>query len=53
MNDSELSIPEDHCGWDNVFIEPDIDENDAIGIRNMFKEYLNGAGAIDWQQDML
>lgn len=53
MNDDEFSIPEDHCGWDNVFVEPEIDTNDAIGIRNMFKEYFNGAGAIDWQEDML
>lgn len=54
MHDDELL---NQGGFDSVdrVIDNDRPENnlDAIGIRNMYKDYLNGAGAVDWQYDML
>lgn len=54
MHDDELL---NQGGFDSVdrVIDNDRPENnlDAIGIRNMYKVYLNGAGAVDWQYDML
>lgn len=53
-NDNEFSIPENGDCLDD-FIDINLLENDleSIEIRNMFKDYLNGAGAVDWQDNML
>lgn len=57
-NDGEFSIPEipeDQDGLLDDFFDNDQPENysDATGIRNIFKDSLNGVGAIQWQDDML
>lgn len=53
-------LTDDETNQDNSFVR-DIDptdngenfENDAIQVRHTFKNYVNGAGAVDWQNNML
>lgn len=50
----EFTIPEHEDSLDNL-VENDLPENnaDATDIRNIFKYYFNGTGAVDWQDNML
>lgn len=51
---NELSTQDEQHALDNLI---DIENSDfcadAVGIRNIFREYLNGAGAVPWQDSML
>lgn len=53
-NYNENSIPDiEDCLDDFVDIDQPESDLEAIEIRNMFKDYVNGAGAIHWQDRML
>lgn len=53
-NYNESPVPEiEDCLDDFVDIDQPEHDSEAIEIRNMFKNYVNGAGAVDWQNRML
>lgn len=54
INFNEFSTPEERHAFDNFTDEEQTNYcTDAVIIRNMFKDYLNGAGAVQWQNNML
>lgn len=54
IDTTELSMPEEQHVLENLVDDEQLDDmTDATGIRNLFKDYFNGAGAIHWQNNML
>lgn len=52
-NNIELANAEDGDNLDSfVDIDQPDNELEAIAIRNIFKDYMNGAGAVPWQDRM-